>query len=120
MRTRRFFFFVIALVAFGMPLLASAQDASPAPTSLGELVGGFYISALQLVGLAVFLMFLYAGLSYLFNDGRTLVSGDPAWHVFRDAVIGTILLFSAYVILNSINPDLVGQQGRSVPRIQSN
>lgn len=115
----RILLLISILTLGGAPFGAQAQDTTPAPTSLGELIGGFYVTALQLVGLAVFLMFLYAGLSYLFNNGRTFIGGAPAWHIFRDAVIGTVLLFSAYVILNSINPDLVEQRGRDVPRISN-
>ena len=38
-------------------------------------------------------------------DGRTCRAGD--------AVIGTVLLYSAYIILNSINHDLVDQKART-------
>jgi len=70
-------------------------------TSLGEMIAGIYSYALEIVGLCVFVMFLYAGFQVMFgNRGQ-------AFRIMQDAAIGLILLFSSYVILNAINPDLV-------------
>lgn len=59
-------------------------------------------------------MFLYAGLLYIIPDSLKAEMGAlgqsrPA-DVIRDAIIGLILLFAAYLILNTINPDLVTPQ----------
>jgi hypothetical protein len=76
-----------------------------AAQSLGQLISGLYDYSLSLIGLCVFGMFLYAGL-------RVMIKGDigTAKKIFWDAAIGVVLLYSAVLILNSINPDLVSQQ----------
>ncbi len=74
------------------------------PSSLGELISQTYTAAQTFVGLAVFLMLLYAGIKMM------LGKRSEALQIIKDVVIGTILLFSAYIILNTINHDLV-QQG---------
>lgn len=75
------------------------------PESLGQLISGLYDQSLRLVGLCVFGMFLYAGLT-------VMISGDTAKakKIFWDAAIGVVLLYSAVLILNSINHDLTDQQ----------
>jgi hypothetical protein len=80
--------------------------------SFGSFISDIYQYSLQLVGLFVFLMMLYAGFKLMF--GKT----DEAKKIIQNGVIGAILLFSAYVILNTINPDLVGQPTRPIPPLQ--
>jgi cell shape-determining protein MreD len=81
--------------------------------SFGSFINSIYEYSLQIVGLCVFAMFIYAGFQFMFGNaaaGRKII---------QDAVVGTILLFSAYVILNSINPDLVGQEAPVIPALRS-
>ncbi len=71
---------------------------------LGALINGLYQYAISIVGLCVFIMFLMAGLAYMIPAMRERF---PPLKIIQDAVIGLVILFSAYLILNSINPDLV-------------
>lgn len=77
--------------------------------SLGTLISGIYNYSLKLVGLAVFGMFLLAGFKMMFGKKAEAIK------IIQDAVIGAVLLLSAYVILNTISPDLVGQNGNTIP-----
>lgn len=72
--------------------------------SLGALVSQAYTYSLSLIGLAAFIMLVYAGVRMIMGKR------DEALHIIRDVVYGVILLLSAYLILYSINHDLVGQQ----------
>ena len=96
---------IIALVfaLWATPVLAQ-QPQENLPTSLEGLIVSLYNGAVRIVGLAAFLMILYAGILRLVGRGR------ESNQVILDAIVGTILLLSAVVILNSINPDLT-QQG---------
>lgn len=78
-------------------------------TELGQLVGIFYSYALEIAGLCVFLVVVYAGFSYMFGE----VSGGSAQTIVQNAVIGLVLLYSAYIILSAISCDLVGSSGCS-------
>jgi hypothetical protein len=100
---------VAALLSIFTPL-AYAQGEGPAD-SLGQMISDLYRYSQTIVGFCVFLMFLYAGLLLMLGDR------SKAQKIAQDAVIGLVLLFSAVVILNSINPDLTSRQGSSVPVI---
>ena len=91
------------------PALKSGSD------SLGRAVATLYTYSLTIVGLAIFIMFLYAGLLYVVPENFRSKILPSTWEknpitVITDAVIGFILLLSAYLILNTINPDLVTPQ----------
>lgn len=101
----------------------AAFDKAPATPSrpannLGSAIESFYTWSIGIVGLLVFLVFFQAGFTWLVtaagDPGKIRVSQDRMWN----AVLGAILLFSAYVILRTINPDLVGQ-GTILPGLPS-
>lgn len=116
---------VTALVAFlslALPSFATAATTNLPLESMQQAVSDLYSYSLKIVGLAVFVMFLVAGLAYMVPFIRSRV-GEPI-EIIKNAVIGLVLLFSAFLILNTINPDLVGgsssqqttqQQSQSVP-----
>jgi len=80
---------------------ASAALAADEPTTLGELVTTAYSFSLSVVGICVFVMLLYAGIRLILGDRATAIK------TAQDAAIGLVLLYSAYVILNSISPQFV-------------
>ncbi len=75
---------------------------------IGECVSGLYNWSLAIVGIVAFVQIIYAGWLYLSAAGNTSKTGD-AMKKISNAVLGIVLLFSSYLILNTINPDLVGE-----------
>ena len=75
--------------------------------ALGQLIQNIYLYALYLVGLAVFIMIIWAGFLWL-TAGANPGNIANAKHKILNAIIGAIIFFSGYAILYSINPDLVG------------
>lgn len=63
---------------------------------------------MNLVGLAIFLAFLYAGFLWLTAAGRP-ASIAKAKEIMTNAIAGAIILLASYLILHTINPDLVKQ-----------
>lgn len=59
------------------------------------------------MGIVAFVQIIYAGWIYLTAAGNTTKTGD-AMKKISNAILGIVLLFSSYIILNTINPDLVG------------
>jgi len=108
---RRFLLPVIVSMLFvfvTLPVHAAAAAAPNLPLeALQTTVSDLYSYSLKIVGLAVFIMFLIAGLSYMIPALQKIIGADPM-DIIKDAIIGMVLLFSAYLILNTINPDLVG------------
>ena len=84
-------------------LTLPCQDSA----NLGECVSGIYSWSLTIVGIVAFVEIVYAGWIYLTAAGNTSKTGD-AMKKISNAVLGIVLLFSSYLILNTINPDLVG------------
>ncbi len=102
----------------GRPLAATIDNGFPPsnnlpvpsrglPTDFGQLVSAIFNWSLGLIGLVIFTRFFYAGFLWFTAAGNSSKSGQ-ARTIMKNAVYGTLILFSAYLILNSINPDLVG------------
>lgn len=102
---------LITLAALLTPMRVFAQSVTDlGVTPFGSVISQLYSKSLEIVGLAVFIMFLIAGMSYILPDQIKPAFMKNPITIIQDAVIGTILLFSAYVILNTLNPALVGVQ----------
>ncbi|KKS25230.1 MAG: hypothetical protein A2736_00185 [Candidatus Yanofskybacteria bacterium RIFCSPHIGHO2_01_FULL_41_27] len=75
--------------------------------SLGELITFIFAWSLRLLGITVFVMIFYAGVLWMTAAGNTGQVGEAKKRM-TNAVLGAILLLSAYLILYTVNPDLVG------------
>lgn len=80
----------------------------PEAKDFGDLIENIFTWALWLVGAAIFVNFLWAGLLWFTAAGRTGPIGQ-AKEKMTNALIGAIILLASYLILNTINPDLVKQ-----------
>ena len=77
-------------------------------TPSGGLVGYLrylYLFGLSAVGIAGFGALVYGGFKYMLSDAVTSKQEAKSW--IWGAITGIILALSAYLILNTINPDLV-------------
>lgn len=77
--------------------------------SLCTVISDFYLWSQGIVGLGLFIMFVGAGLAYIVPSSLLpklhTFFGKPG-EVAKNAVIGTLILFGAVVILNTLNKDL--------------
>lgn len=93
------------LPAVGGISIAIAQEE----TSLGisEKVSNFYDWALGIGGLLALGIIVYGGILYSTSSGNpSRITEAKRW--MYSAVTGLLLLFGAFIILNTINPNLVG------------
>jgi len=93
----------------GAPFVKVPQLNTPTqglPTDLGSLIEQIFSWSLSILGIAVFVMFFYSGFLWLTAAGNTSKIGEAKTHM-TNAVFGAILLLSSYLILYTINPDLV-------------
>ncbi len=74
--------------------------------AIGECISQVYTVSLSLVGIVAFVQIVYGGFMLLTAAGNTSKTGQ-AMDKIKNAVLGIVLLFSSYLILNTINPDLV-------------
>lgn len=90
----------VLLVTFALPCVGEGIN-------LGECISGIYTWSLTVVGLVAFVQILWAGWIWLTAFGNTSKTGAARTKI-TNAILGMILLFSSYLILRTINPDLVG------------
>ena len=101
----------------GLPFFAKAEESTifyPGSDVLAQLVGGFVKWMLRISGLIMFITFVYAGILYATSSGNPKQQKDAQQRMI-DAVIGFFLLFGFYIILNTINPDILS----SSPKLES-
>jgi len=71
-----------------------------------ELVRYLYIFGLGIGGLLAFAMIVYAGVEWAISAGNVSLASEAKDRI-QSAVIGLLLLIGAYLILYTINPNLV-------------
>ncbi len=74
---------------------------------LGQLVAIIFTWSINLLGIVVFVMIFYAGFKWATAAGNTARVNEARGQI-SNAILGAIILLSAWIILNTINPDLVG------------
>src|SRR3989344_690884 len=84
-----------------------APIANPKATNFQDLISNAFNYAIMLVGIAVFIMILWAGFLWLTSTANPGNIATAKGYI-SNAIFGGILLLSSYVILYTINPDLVG------------
>ena len=80
-----------------------------AEVSLDKYVTGIYNFAAMAVGIIGVLMFLVAGFQYMISACNRGMSGE-AKKTMINAVIGIILVLGAYLLLSTINKELINFQ----------
>jgi len=112
------FFFSTALFLFGVGVL-KIKAAAPLVYTPMENIPGFektsdfftYVSniykfGIWTIGIAAMLMIMIGGYVYLTSAGNTAQTGK-AKSIITDAIVGIILALVSYLLLYTINPDLV-------------
>lgn len=107
---------IFCLIVLATPLLASAanpctlQGAATSggadPAQLPRCVNQIYVWSLGVAALLALLMMIVGGYYYMTSAGnaeQATKGVDMLW----SSIIGLALLFGAYLLLNTINPDLV-------------
>lgn len=109
--------------AAALPALAQVKISTniPGPAPAGNPCGfvvNFYIFSLWISGVLAFGAIVYGGVKY------TLAAGNPSaqnegkeW--IKGALLGLLLLVGAYIVLNTINPDLVKLGGNCLPTLEA-
>jgi hypothetical protein len=110
-----FQFFVLALIYkfFAVSVAHAATNtidvgypAFVSSTSPADFVANLYTYALGISGTLAVIMIVYGGIKYLTSAGNESALGD-AKDIITSAIWGILLLAGAYLVLNTINPQLV-------------
>lgn len=113
---KKIFIIFITLLVFplaNLSLAATRELEVPIPgltvTTLPALpayIAAIFNFALLAIGLLVFGVLLYGGFRYLTSAGNPTAMNDAKDRIFS-AFLGLIILFSSYLILKTINPELL-------------
>jgi len=90
-------------------LAASTTLTYPAFTQApdpAEMVNQIYIYALSIAGALAIIRVVYGGILYVVSAGNTSKQAD-ARDIITSAVWGILLLAGAYLLLNTINPEII-------------
>jgi hypothetical protein len=122
---RKTMFRSAAVASFFLPFVAFAQNTSitintnlPGPnassTGIAGFIANFYIFALMISGILAFGAVVYGGIKYATGRGNPSAESDgKSW--ITSALLGLLLLAGAYVILLTINPNILTLQIPGLP-----
>jgi hypothetical protein len=108
--------FSFALVLFISTAVAHAVNISlniPGPNATssgpGGLIANLYIFALLIAGILAFAVIVWGGVKYATSRGNPSAESDArSW--ITNALIGLLLLAAAYIVLYTVNPNLLNLQ----------
>lgn len=100
---------------FGKALQAGGITTSPTAPTIETAVGGVINAVLSLVGIGVFVLVVYAGALWIFAAGNE-DKIEQSKKILKGSVLGLIVIFSAYVIVNfvfdALNEAISGNSGQ--------
>src|SRR3990167_9172919 len=76
------------------------------PTDLAQLIQAIFSWSINIIGLVIFVQFFRAGFKWFTSRGNS--SSEPlkaGSEMMKNAALGAVVLFSTWLILNTINPD---------------
>ena len=84
----------------------SIKGAAPGTAALPRCINQIYVWSLGISVLLAMLMIVIGGY-YLMTSGGNAEQATKGKEYITSALIGVVILFCAYLLLNEINPDLV-------------
>ncbi|MBI2674404.1 MAG: hypothetical protein HYX22_01565 [Candidatus Yanofskybacteria bacterium] len=75
--------------------------------SFGQLIATIFTWSLNILGIVVFVMIFFAGFQWFTAAGNTAKVNEAKSRI-TNAITGALILLAAWIILYTINPDLVG------------
>lgn len=93
----------------GIPGLLNKGDIAP---DFNEYIGYIYKFLIWIAGICALFMITLGGYMYITSAGNTATLGKAKSIIF-DALIGLVLVFTTYLIFNTINPSLLNLPGIS-------
>ncbi len=96
--------------------LAPLPGLAGQPAGLKGFLQGLFNVAIVVAGILAILMVVIGAITYLSTD--SLSGTEHGRDMMLNAVLGLILALSAWVIINTINPELAGGLSITIPKLQ--
>lgn len=111
-------FFIMKVFAATLTINTGLPGSANASSSIGAFVSDFYNFALIISGILAFGAIVYGGIRYAVGRGNPSAESDArSW--ITNALLGLLLLAGAYVILYTINPNILNLQPPSLPGLSA-
>ncbi len=120
---------VILVALFGVSAVGVLAQSDPSSFTLeypkflddeeqtpAQFVENFYLYALGISGTLAVVMIVFGGVKYVTSAGNVSARTD-ALDIIKSAVWGIVLLGGAYLILNTINPQLTQLKDPTMPEL---
>ena len=101
----------------GVPFIAGKGECK-APSGLANMIVSLIPILFRIAGVLAFVMIVYAGFQYATSGGDTSKQKDAQDRIIN-AIIGLVLLFAFYLIIYTINPDILNIQELSLQSVTS-
>ncbi len=101
----------------GVPGLAKAGESMATEGGFTNLVKIIIQWAFRLAGILAFAMVIYAGFEYAVFSGAPAKQKDAQERIVN-AIIGLLLLFGFWLILNTVNPDILKTKEPTLKQLQ--
>ena len=96
--------------------LAPLPGLAGQPSSLKGFLQGLFQVLIVIAGLSAMIMLVIGAITYLSTDAFSGKSSGK--EMMQSAVFGLILVLGAWVVINTINPDLASNLSITIPRVQ--
>lgn len=108
-------------VGFSVPgiIYQSKVDGHYYAKDMGCYIGGFYKYFAGVGGILAAVMIIYGGYKYITSFGNASRMSDAKNTIYQ-ALFGVVLLLASYVILYTINPNLISLQMPAIQQIGKN
>lgn len=98
-------------------LLAPIGGMTTAPTNIGDYFNKIFLIVIGLCGALAVVMIVIGGVQYMGDEsifGKTEAKGQ-----IKNAILGLLIALASYVLLNTINPDLLGKGGVNIAQVSA-
>ncbi len=91
---------------------------NPPCSALGNFIRGFFTLLIVVAGILAFIMIVVGAITYMSTDA---IGGKSSGkEMMLNAVLGLVLALGAWIILNTINPNLAANLGINIPVVYIN
>lgn len=85
--------------------------------NIGRCINNIYIFAVSIAGFIAVLMFVLAGYNYITGTSESI---SEAKKIMGSTLLGLVILFSTYIILNTVDPNLTKVPALVAPQVNCN
>jgi Type IV secretion system pilin len=111
-------YFINSALAASVNITTTLPGPNGASAGVGGFVANFYTFALLISGILAFGAIVWGGVRYAAGRGNpSSESEGKSW--ITNALLGMLLLAGAYIILNTINPNILNLQLPAMPTLAS-